>query len=102
MRCNYVEHHYFYLNFRLCGADCSVETSPATWCTHLTIIELPCGHEKKVKCFETKLNINQHCHAKCEAILDCEHVCQGIGLFGHLKSTLIFNIAGETKGQSQA
>ena len=70
-------HIIFYFDFRLCGADCTDETSPATRCDHKTVIKLSCGHEKKVKCFETKLKINQRCQVKCEAILDCEHPCHG-------------------------
>ena len=62
---------------RFCGVDCTDMTSPATRCNVDVDLKLPCGHVKKVPCYQTLLSLVPPCTASCERVLECGHTCGG-------------------------
>ena len=74
---SYLMIQLYLFHLRLCGADCSDATSPATRCTVPVEISLPCGHTEMIQCFEANLSRKPPCKVKCSTVLNCGHPCQG-------------------------
>ena len=56
----------------ICGIDCS---DTANYCMAKCVMELGCGHSKKVFCYQTSMT--QECSTRCSSILECGHPCPG-------------------------